>query len=84
MEAKTGKVLSAASNFPNNPVIAVDGTLIGPDAGGNIQQVAMSPAGYKELGRIADFKGGWTAPVVADKKIDPSRNNAEIACFDLQ
>jgi hypothetical protein len=46
--------------------------------------VALSPSGYKELGRFTPLGGqAWTAPIVANGKLI-TRNLTALACYSLK
>lgn len=85
MDPASGKVVWRHGGFEKGGLIGVNGTLIVCDGRtGNVAMVEMSPAGYKELGRIKPLGGkSWTAPIVADGKLIV-RNERAIACLDLK
>lgn len=86
IEFDTGKCVWRQKGFEKGTVIAVDGTLIAMDGrGGDLVQVELSPAGYKELGRLKAPLGGrsWTAPIIAQGMLI-IRNEKEIACLALK
>jgi outer membrane protein assembly factor BamB len=85
MEFMTGKVKWQKAGFEKGGLCAVDGTIMVLDGkSGDLAQVALTPEGYKELGRMQAPLGGqsWTAPIVAEGKLI-IRNKRELACLDL-
>lgn len=89
LDEKTGveawRSKGLADGFEHGGLCAVDGTLIAVEGNkGGVVQVAMTPEGYRELGRIDPFKSArcWTAPVVADHKL-LVRSPTEMVCLDL-
>lgn len=85
LNPKDGSVVWSQRGFEKGGAIGVDGTLIALDGAGNVIMCEMSPAGYKELGRLKAPLGGqsWTAPIVAQGKLI-IRNKNQIACIDLR
>lgn len=86
MDPKTGKTLWKKAGFEKGGILAIDGTIIALNGkNGDVIMAALTPEGYKELGRIKAPLGGrsWTAPIVADGKLI-IRNKKAIACFDLK
>ena len=89
VEAETGKEKwrskGTARGFEHGGLCAVDGTLIVIEGNtGNVVQVAISPQGYQELGRINPLESSrcWVAPVVADGKLYV-RSPKELVCLDI-
>ncbi len=85
IDSANGRVAWSRSGFEWGGLVGVDGTLIVMNgSNGDVVQVAMSPAGYKELGRIAPLGGqAWTAPIVAQGRL-LVRNKKELVCLDLK
>jgi outer membrane protein assembly factor BamB len=86
LNPKNGQVMWQQKGFEKGGVVGVDGTVIALDgSNGDVIMAALSPAGYKELGRLAGPLGGqsWTAPIVAQGKLI-IRNKKSIACLDLR
>jgi outer membrane protein assembly factor BamB len=86
MDVKTGKVKWSQPGFEKGGICAADGILIVQDGkNGNLAQVAISPDGYQELGRMKAPLGGqsWTAPILASGRLI-IRNKEQLACLDLR
>jgi len=85
LSAKDGSRVWNQQGFEKSGVVGVDGVIITLDGGGNVIMCQMSPAGYKELGRLKAPLGGqsWTAPIVAQGKLI-IRNKNKIACIDIR
>lgn len=87
MDAATLDVKWSQNGFEKGGLIAADGALIVMDGKtGELTCAEMSPAGYKELGRIkplAAVAQSWTAPILAEGKLIV-RNAKELAVVDLK
>jgi len=85
LNPKTGKPVWKKKGFEKGGIILVDGTIIALDGkGGNLIMAALTPKGYKELGRIKPLGGqSWTAPILADGKL-LVRNRKALVCLDLR
>lgn len=85
LNPKDGSVLWSQRGFDKSGAIGVDGTLIALDGAGNVIMCALSPSGYKELGRLKAPLGGqsWTSPIFAQGKLI-IRNKNQIGCIDLR
>lgn len=85
LNPKDGSVVWSQKGFEKSGAIGVDGVIITLDGGGNVVMCEMSPAGYKELGRLKAPLGGqsWTAPIIAQGKLI-IRNKNSIACIDIR
>jgi hypothetical protein len=82
MTSQTG----SQNGFEKGGVIAVDGSLIALDARtGDLAQVELTSAHYRELGRLPAPLGGqsWTAPVAAHGK-RLIRNQNALACLAIK
>ncbi len=85
LEPKTGKTLWRKAGFEKGGCVAVEGTLVVMNGkSGEVAQVSLTPAGYRELGRIKPLSGQcWTMPIVANGKLIV-RNTSELICLDLK
>ena len=83
-----GAAVWTQSGFEWGGLVAVDGTLIVQNgSNGDLVQVALSPQGYKELGRLSPFESqtdqNWAAPIVAQGRLF-ARSKKELVCIDLK
>lgn len=84
VDIETGEVKWSEANFGSQGGITRLGDkLLVHTPKGELVLVAADPAAFKELGRVAEFKGkNWTADAVSDGKIF-ARSDVEGACFEL-
>lgn len=87
IEAKTGAEKWRQKGWSKGGLVAVDGCIIvQDDKSGEIGLIALSPNGYKEMGRIKPFDGMkdcWAAPIVAGGRL-LARNQNELVCLDIR
>lgn len=85
LDFATGKTKWRKSGFEKGGICGVDGTIIAANgATGEVVMAAMSPSGYRELGRIKPLGGqSWTAPIVAGGKLFV-RNKSALVCLSLK
>lgn len=85
LDPQTGKELWRQPGFEKGGIVGVDGVILAlSGSNGDLAMVEMSPAGYKELGRVTPLGGqSWTAPIVAQGRAIV-RNKSAIACLSLK
>lgn len=86
VDVKTGKSTWSQKGFEKGGVIAVDDSLIALDGWtGDLVQVELTSAHYRELGRLPAPLGGqsWTTPVAAHGML-LIRNQNALACLAIK
>jgi outer membrane protein assembly factor BamB len=85
LNPSNGQALWRQGGFEKGGILGVDGVILGLNgSNGDLIMCALSPSGYRELGRVAPLGGqSWTAPVLADGLLIV-RNKQALACIDLR
>lgn len=83
LEAATGKLRWRDGRYQHGQVICVGDRLIVQAESGDLVMVNPSPAGLKEVARIAALPGKtWNVPTLTGRRLIV-RNDREMACFEL-
>ncbi|HSV73185.1 MAG TPA: PQQ-binding-like beta-propeller repeat protein [Chthonomonadales bacterium] len=85
LNPNNGQVLWRQGGFEKGGILGVDGVILALNgSNGDLIMSALSPAGYREMGRITPLGGqSWTAPVLADGVL-LVRNRQALAAIDLR
>lgn len=85
LDGKTGRALWRQNGFEKGGVVGVGNKLIAMNGGGgDLVLCELSPAGYKELGRINPLGGkSWTAPIATAGMLIV-RNQRSLVCLSLK
>lgn len=89
LDIETGETKWSQKGFGSQGgLIVLDGKLLIQTPTGDLVLVAADPAGFKELGRVNEFKGkNWTAPTYVDGEVfchntsGKGSSNPEVACL---
>ncbi|MBI5724709.1 MAG: PQQ-binding-like beta-propeller repeat protein [Planctomycetes bacterium] len=88
MDIASGSVKWSQKGMGHGGLVIADGKMVIQTEGGSLVIAEASPAGYKELAKVADAvktvkKQCWNSPVLAGGRIYCRSETGDLACFDV-